>query len=176
MSRDPDRVSLRPPGKQPAIASDLDCGAGLCEEVPEQNLIRRENWAADPGLQLLDCPCRAEPVLADERSFCLLSDVPRSPGVDGSGFDSARVAREFGRRRRHDVEPLTAEVGGAELVDLGVEPRRADQRDALDAEVAQCQYRRGARRRNGTSSSVDGLETMAASSSKPITYADVVEA
>jgi hypothetical protein len=52
MSRVPDRVSLRPLGKQPAIASDLDCGAGLCEEVPEQNLIRRENWAADPGLQL----------------------------------------------------------------------------------------------------------------------------
>jgi transcriptional regulator with XRE-family HTH domain len=164
-------VPLRYPqtgGKQLAVASDLHGNAGVREEVPEKDLIRGEHRAAERSLQPFDCPRKAEAVPAEEDAFRLVSHVSRCPGVHRNRVDAEGVVRQFGRRRRDDVEALTAEVGGAEFVELRIEPgapisatrstSRTRKASTAEAHVAAA----------GTSSSAESLETKAVSSSKPI--------
>ena len=132
--------------KQLAKAADLDVGAGLCEKVPEQHLIRGEDRSIDRSLKRRDCFRRPEPVPPDEHRLGPVVHMPRRPLVDRGGLNSARIQRESGRLCRDDVEAGVSEVGSAKLVQLSIEPRRVDERDAPDLEDAQCEHRRRARR------------------------------
>src|SRR5215207_6582044 len=104
--------------KQPAVAADLKCRAGVRENAPKQNLIRCEHRTADRSLQVFDRCRRSEAVPSDEDSLRLVSHMSRRPSADGRRFDPIRLLREFGRRRRDNVEALATEIGAAELVEL----------------------------------------------------------
>src|SRR5512132_3295654 len=63
------RAKSRSVRKQLAVAPDLEHHIRVREQAPEQDLVGREDGAAERLLQRLDCARRSEAVAADEDCF-----------------------------------------------------------------------------------------------------------
>jgi hypothetical protein len=68
------------------------------------------------------------------------------PGVQAVGRDRGLSAGKGARGRGDHLEPRRFVVAPTQLTELGVEPRRIDERDAAGAQRAQPLHRGGARR------------------------------
>jgi hypothetical protein len=130
--------------KELTVTGDPEFRAELCEKVPQQHLIRRDDRASKRGLQTRDRTCRPESVAPNEDCLGVIADVSRRPVAHSASLDPARIVRELGGRRRHDVHSLALKVRRAQLVDLVAEPRWVNQRNSGDIESSECKHARGA--------------------------------
>jgi hypothetical protein len=89
--------------KQLAVARDLQRSAGLCEEVPEKDLVRGEHRTADRSLEPVDRPAASSsgaPVSA------------RSPGGVVGGSRSATAENESAETRTMRVPTRPRAIAG----------------------------------------------------------------
>jgi hypothetical protein len=106
--------------------------AGAFEDGPRQDLVRLQNEASGPALEVVDGASRLEAVPANEDCFGAVAEVLRDPLDDHGRLDLARIVGKVRQPSIDDLEALAAEVLGAERVEQGPKPRRVDETDALD--------------------------------------------
>jgi hypothetical protein len=96
-------------------------------------LVRLEDESSVSVLQLLDRVSSPKAVAAEDHGFSRVTQVLRDPLDDHGGLDLVWVVGKVSHMRVDDLESLALEVGEAELVQLGAEPLRVNEADALDA-------------------------------------------
>ena len=111
------------------------------EDGPEQDLVRCQDKSSESVLQLLDGARGPEAVAPENHGFGTVTHVLRDPLHDHGGLDLVRVVGKFSQACVEDLKSLTMEVGRAELVLLGAEPRRVNEADPLDSVQPQGRYR-----------------------------------
>jgi hypothetical protein len=121
--------------------SDGHRRSGAFQDGPQQDLVRLQNEASGPALQVVDGVSGLKAVPADEDRFGAVAEVLRDPLDDHGRLDLTRIVGKVRQPSIDDLEALAAEVLGAEFVEQGPEPRRVDETDALDVSGPQRRHR-----------------------------------
>ena len=94
-------------------------------------MIRGDSRTFELTLQGGDHSDHSESVASKHDRLGLGGNVPSNELEELTRLDRVLIAGQVARQGRDDVEPGPSVIGGAEGVQLGVEPRRVEQGDAL---------------------------------------------
>jgi hypothetical protein len=80
--------------------------SGAFEDGPQQDLVRLQNEASGPALQVVDGASGLEAVPADEDGFGAVAEVLRDPLDDHGRFDVTRIVGKVCQPSIDDLEAL----------------------------------------------------------------------
>src|SRR5215213_2705668 len=95
---------------------------GQTQEMPEENLVGREDRNAQVFLQGLDNADCAKAVAADVDRVDLSRHVLTNPCEELARVDGQLLTGESGRLRMHNLKPLSSEIFDAQSSELRGEP------------------------------------------------------